>query len=226
VSRSYDQSCSLASALDRVGERWALLVVRELALGPLRFSDLARAVGGAPTDVLTRRLRDLERDGIVQRRQLGPPVSATAYELTELGRELEAPLLALGRWGLNFLSAADAERLAPSTLANALRVVLRPPPEASLTVQLETGGEAYRLRIRDGAIAAARGPAEQPDLTLSGEPRDVLAALARAGGEHPGVAVGGDPGALAALRAMVVVPERLRAEVEALAAATAVVPVR
>ena len=71
--REYSQPCSLACALDSIGERWALLIVRELLLGPLRFSELARAVGGAPTDVLTKRLRDLERDGIVQRRELPLP---------------------------------------------------------------------------------------------------------------------------------------------------------
>src|SRR6476661_412589 len=98
--RNYGQSCSVASALDRIGERWSLLIVRELLLGPLRFSDLARAVGGAPTDVLTKRLRDLAQDGIVRRRELDPPASATVYELTELGRGLDAPMLALGRWGL------------------------------------------------------------------------------------------------------------------------------
>src|SRR5438445_10936411 len=100
--RNYGQACSVASALDRIGERWSLLIVRELSLGPLRFSDLAGLVGGAPTDVLTKRLRDLERDGIVRRRELEPPASTSVYELTELGRGLERPLIELGRWGLSF----------------------------------------------------------------------------------------------------------------------------
>ncbi|HEU4944610.1 MAG TPA: helix-turn-helix domain-containing protein, partial [Solirubrobacterales bacterium] len=99
--RNYGQACSLAGALDRIGGRWALLIVRELSLGPLRFSELVRAVGGAPTDVLTKRLRQLEQDGIVRRAELDPPAAATAYELTPVGRELEGPLLELGRWGLN-----------------------------------------------------------------------------------------------------------------------------
>ena len=108
--REYGQPCSFACALDRIGERWSLLIVRELMLGPLRFSELARAVGGAPTDVLTKRLRDLEADGIVRRRELDPPASATAYELTELGRGLERPLLELGRWGLNFHEPGERRR--------------------------------------------------------------------------------------------------------------------
>ena len=97
--REYDQPCSLACALDQIGERWSVLIVRELILGPLRFSELARSVGGAPTDVLSKRLRDLEEAGVVQRIELDPPASVRAYELTSLGRELERPLLELGRWG-------------------------------------------------------------------------------------------------------------------------------
>src|SRR3954454_22858065 len=98
--REYAQECSLAAALDRIGERWTLLIVRELSLGPLRFSDLARSVGGAPTDVLTKRLRDLEQHGIGRRRDLDPPASATVYELTEVGHGLERPMVELGRWGM------------------------------------------------------------------------------------------------------------------------------
>src|SRR5262249_14248644 len=130
--REYGQPCSLASALDQVGERWSLLIVRELLLGPLRFSDLARAAGGPPTDVLTKRLRDLEEAGIVRRRELGPPASGTAYELTELGRGLERPLIELGRWGLNFQDAAGVGEMPPRFLPNALRIVLRPDPADSL----------------------------------------------------------------------------------------------
>ncbi|HEY3492365.1 MAG TPA: helix-turn-helix domain-containing protein, partial [Solirubrobacterales bacterium] len=86
--RSYDQACSVATALDHIGERWSMLIVRELLLGPMRFSELAKTVGGAPTDVLTRRLRDLEADGVVRRRELPAPASGTVYELTDLGHEL------------------------------------------------------------------------------------------------------------------------------------------
>src|SRR3954447_20824445 len=114
VSREYAQPCSLAFALDSVGERWSLLVVRELTLGPLRFRDLARAVGGAPTDVLTKRLRDLEADGVVARRELAGPVAATVYELTELGHGLELPMIDLARWGMELQKVGDVVGLAPS----------------------------------------------------------------------------------------------------------------
>jgi DNA-binding HxlR family transcriptional regulator len=217
--RNYGQACSVAGALDRIGERWSLLIVRELLLGSLRFSDLARAVGGAPTDVLTRRLRDLEADGIVRRRELDPPASATVYELTELGRGLEGPLLELGRWGLNFFRIEDVPGIESSWLPNSLRVILRPPAQAAFTVQLHSDGNSSHLTAREGEIAAERGEAADPDLTLSGAPRDVLAALIVGEAAEDGVEVDGDRRVFAELRAMVVLPKRLRDETLAAAGA-------
>jgi DNA-binding HxlR family transcriptional regulator len=206
--RNYGQdACSVACALDQVGERWTLLIVRELSLGPSRFSDLARSVGGAPTDVLTKRLRGLEEGGIVRRRELDPPVSVTAYELTDLGRGLERPLIELGRWGLNLQQPSDVAGLEPSSLPNALRIILRPPEDVSLEFGLRTGGESYRLRIEDGWIDAARGEAGDVDLTLSGTPWEVMATLVA--GED-GAEVEGDRAMLEDLRAMVELPDRLR----------------
>jgi DNA-binding HxlR family transcriptional regulator len=217
--RNYGQACSIAGALDRIGERWSLLIVRELLLGSQRFSDLARGVGGAPTDVLTRRLRDMESDGIVRRRELGPPASAVVYELTELGRELDGPLLELGRWGMNFFQIEEVSALEASWLPNSLRVILLPPEDAAITVQLVSEGRPFMLRIADGAVTAERGEAHDPDLTLEGTPRDVLALLVAGEDAVTDVRVEGDRSALEALRAMIVLPERLRDE--AMAAATA-----
>jgi DNA-binding HxlR family transcriptional regulator len=208
--RNYGQACSLAGALDRVGERWSLLIVRELLLGPLRFSDLDRAVGGAPTDVLTKRLRDLEGDGIVARRELDPPASGIAYELTELGRGLERPLFELARWGLNFFQIDDVDEIEASWLPNSLRVILQPPPGVTLSVQLRSAGNSFRLQVEDGWITAERGELTDPDLLLAGDPRAVIAALVVGqSGEGEEATIEGDPGALAELRAMVVLPERL-----------------
>jgi DNA-binding HxlR family transcriptional regulator len=218
--REYGQACSVAGALDHIGERWSLLIARELLLGPLRFSQLARAVGGAPTDVLTKRLRDLERDGIVRRRELDPPATGVVYELTELGRGLERPLVELGRWGLNFYDAEAAEGIPPESLPNSLRVILQPPSDASLTVQLHSEGHASWLRIANGWIEAERGEASAPDLTLSGLPGDVIAFLVNGEADEEGVEVDGDRKALEALRSMVVLPERLREDALTLAAAT------
>jgi DNA-binding HxlR family transcriptional regulator len=212
VSREYGQPCSLAFALDSVGERWSLLIIRELMLGPLRFRDLARAVGGAPTDVLTKRLRDLEADGVVARRELEPPGAATVYELTGLGCGLERPLLDLARWGMELQKAEDIVGIAPSSLPNALRVILRPPATASFDLGLRTEGESYALRARDGWIAGSRGTTGEPDLTLSGMPSEVLAAVVIGPAGVPGVEIEGDASLLEQLRTMVVIPESLRAE--------------
>jgi DNA-binding HxlR family transcriptional regulator len=210
--REYGQACSLALALDRIGERWTMLIVRELSLGPLRFSDLARSVGGAPTDILTKRLRDLEQHGIVRRRDLDPPASATVYELTEVGHGLERPMIELGRWGLRLQKLEDVVGLAPSSLPNALRVILHPPAELRATLGLRSGGQSYELRFREGGIAASRGAASNPDLSLAGEPIDVIAALVAGEDGEENVEIEGDAGLLAELREIVVIPDGLREE--------------
>lgn len=211
-SRQYGQACSLACALDRIGERWTLLIVRELSLGSLRFSALARSVGGAPTDVLTKRLRDLERHGVVARRELGPPASATVYELTDLGRGLERPMLELSRWGMGLQRLEDVIDLAPSSLPNAIRVILRPPPDLRLTLGLGSGGQSYELRIAEGWIDAARGDAGSADVSLAGEPIAVIAALVAGEEGEVGVEIDGDRELLEQLRSMVEIPEHLREE--------------
>jgi DNA-binding HxlR family transcriptional regulator len=216
--RAYDQACSLATALDYVGERWTLLIVRELSLGPLRFSDLARSVGGAPTDVLTRRLRDLGAARVVSRRQLEIPVAATVYELTELGRGLERPMIELARWGVNLQRAEAVVDLAPTSLPNALRVLLQPPPKASFDLGLRTVGQSFSLRARDGWIEASRGPTGDADLVLSGSPVAVLAFLAVGDEAADYVEVEGDESLVDELRGMVVLSERARREARKLVA--------
>jgi DNA-binding HxlR family transcriptional regulator len=216
--REYDQPCTFARALDRIGERWSLLIVRELALGPLRFSDLVRDVGNAPTDVLTKRLRDLESHGIVRRRELDPPATGVAYELTDIGRELERPMLELGRWGMHFESLDGIAQLPPNSLANAVRVIVQPPPDAQMTVGLRSGGRSYSLHVEQGWISIARGEAENPDLTLAGEPAAVLAALVAGEAAEQGIEIEGDRRVLEELRGMVVLPEHLRVAANAVVA--------
>jgi DNA-binding HxlR family transcriptional regulator len=214
--REYGQECSLACALDTIGERWSLLIVRELSLGPLRFSELARDVGGAPTDVLTKRLRELEEGGVVVRRELPPPAAATVYELTELGRGLEPPMIELARWGMELQKAEDVVGLAPSSLPNAMRVILRPPADASFDLGLRSLGQSFSLHARDGWIEASRGSLGEPDLTLSGSPIEVLAAVVIGPAGVPGVEVEGETTLLDWLSEMVVVPQRLREEAQML----------
>lgn len=210
--REYGQACSLACALDRIGERWTLLIVRELSLGPLRFSALARSVGGAPTDVLTKRLRDLEQHGIVERRELDPLNSTTVYELTELGRGLEGPMIELSRWGMGLQKLEDVIDLRPSSLPNAIRVILRPPADLRATLSLRSGGQSYELRIDGGWIEAARDTAANSDLSLAGTPIGIIAALVAGEEGEEGVEIDGDRELLEQLRSLVVIPEHLREE--------------
>jgi DNA-binding HxlR family transcriptional regulator len=212
--REYGQECSLACALDAIGERWSLLIVRELSLGPLRFSELARSVGGAPTDVLTKRLRDLERDEIVSRRELAAPVSATVYELTALGRGLERPMIELARWGMQLQKAEDVVGLAPSSLPNALRTILQPPREATFDLGLRSNDQTFALQAHNGWIDASRGTLGTPNLTLSGSPIEVLAAIVVGPAGVPALETEGETALLDQLQAMVVVPDRLRQEAQ------------
>lgn len=192
-----------------------MLIVRELLLGPLRFSELAKGVGGAPTDVLTKRLRDLEADGIVRRRELPAPAAGTVYELTELGHELEEPILDLGRWGLNFYKLDDLPGLVTASLANALRVILAPPEGAEMIVlQIRNEGHSNWLRIGGGESRAGRGEADRADLVLSGSAPDVIGAIAVGGEAEEQVEIEGDRDVLLLLRGWVELPERLRTEVD------------
>src|ERR1041385_5643147 len=133
TSRSYDQFCGVARALDLVGERWALLLVRDLLLSPKRFTDLRRGLPGIGTNVLAARLKELERAGVIARRTLPPPAASIVYELTEYGRALEGPLLALGRWGaVSMGRREDRQALRSEWLAVALKAFFRPEAAADL----------------------------------------------------------------------------------------------
>ncbi|HWB68392.1 MAG TPA: helix-turn-helix domain-containing protein [Solirubrobacterales bacterium] len=213
--REYDQACSLAGALDQIGERWSLLIVRELSLGPLRFSSLARAVGDAPSDVLTKRLRDLEAAEVVCRRELPPPTAAIVYELTDRGRRLERPMIELGRWGMELQTLADFAGMEPKSLPNGLRVLISAPPGFEGTIGLRSCGEEFSLRFEDGWGEVGRGFPSRPDLVLEGEPMSVIAALVLGGEAEDQVEIEGDRGLLGRLREMVVLPEHLREEARA-----------
>lgn len=192
-----------------------MLIVRELLLGPMRFSELAKTVGGAPTDVLTKRLRDLEADGVVHRRELPAPASGTVYELTDLGHELEGPIMELGRWGLNFYRLEDLPGLVTASLANALRVILDPPKESqTIVLQIHNEGHSNWLRIGGGESSAGRGEAEHADLSLNGTAPDVIRAIALGGEAEEQVEIEGDRDLLPILRGWIDLPERLQAEVD------------
>src|SRR3990172_1406948 len=125
--RAYDQFCALAVALDHIGERWTLLVIRELLLGPKRYTDLRQGLPGIAANLLARRLRTLEEDGLVRRRRLPPPAASTIYELTDRGRELEPALLILMRWGSHWMTRpAEGSVLRASWFALALKSLVEP----------------------------------------------------------------------------------------------------
>ena len=179
TSRSFHQWCGLAEALDRIGDRWTLLIVRELLLGPKRYTDLRRNLPGIATNLLAERLRDLEEEGLVARRDLPPPTPASVYELTEAGRELEEPILALIRWGGRFLPAAPPVAVFRGEwLALALRAVLMPDaPDLSLTMSVETDELPVWVLVDGSRVTTGVGSPAGSELTVRGDVRLLLGAV-------------------------------------------------
>ncbi|MDX6284872.1 MAG: hypothetical protein QOG53_357 [Frankiales bacterium] len=159
--RSYEQFCGLATALDIVGERWTLLIVRDLALGPQRYTDLLAGLPGIGTNLLADRLRQLEDNGIVRRTQLPPPAAITAYELTESGRELREALLPIAVWGARRMDFDDDSYRRPDWLLLSLRSRFRPEHAVGVhdTYEFVVDGEPFHVRVRDGEVDVQRGPA-------------------------------------------------------------------
>ena len=169
MRKSYEQYCPVAHALDLVGERWALLVVRELMHGPKRYTDLADALPGIGTNILASRLRDLEAGGVVSKRTLPPPAASRVYELTEYGRELRPALRELALWGARSLGPpTEEDELFEGWLANAVDIVLAPfaPPGR---FEFHVDGEIASLvdgEVIDGSI-------ENPDVLVEGDPQAI-----------------------------------------------------
>jgi DNA-binding HxlR family transcriptional regulator/putative sterol carrier protein len=167
--RIYGSYCGIAYALELVGERWALLVVRDLILGPKRFTDLRHGLPRIPSNVLSARLKELESAGIVRRRLLPRPESGVVYELTEYGRELEDVILRLGLWGARTLAEPRPEdTVNADSLMLALRATFRPEAARGLraTYELRLGGIVFHARVDKGALEVAEGPLPDADLTL------------------------------------------------------------
>jgi DNA-binding HxlR family transcriptional regulator len=175
--RSYGDRCGVARALDLVGERWALLVVRELLLGPKRFTDLRAGLPKVGPDMLSQRLRELEQAIVVRRRTLPPPAGSRVYELTERGRELEPVVLALGRWGSRAPFPGAGARLGVDSFVLALKTLFEPGDGLEATVQLRVAGQPFRARVAGGRFEVERGEAERPDATIAGHPGPLAAWL-------------------------------------------------
>ena len=205
MSRSYDQFCPVARSLDLVGERWTLLIVRELVLGPRRYSDLRQALPGIGTNLLADRLRRLEQLGLAERRRLPAPAASTVYELTARGRGLEPALVALAEWGLPLMDGPQpGDSFDPAWVLLSFKATFDPAAARGVrdTYELRIGDRRFHAEVDDGSLALADGPAQEPDLVIEAEPDDFIAV--GTGGLPPEqalasgrVRIQGDPAALA-----------------------------
>jgi DNA-binding HxlR family transcriptional regulator len=178
TARTYGEHCAVARALDVVGERWALLVVRELLLGPKRFTDLSAGLPNAKPSVISHRLRELEEAGVVRRRKLAPPAGAWVYELTEDGQDLEPIVIALGNWGARVPTRPDAVHGSDS-LVLALKSRFDPDAAAGLDgrYELRLADDRYRIEVSQGGMTARRGELETPDAVIETDPETLGAVL-------------------------------------------------
>jgi DNA-binding HxlR family transcriptional regulator len=196
--RQYGQFCPLAKALDVLGERWTLLIVRELLSGPKRYTDLREGLPGLATDLLATRLRELQETGAVRRRDVPPPTPATVYELTPRGRALEPVILELARWGRPLLLDPADDYLPGSALLLGLQVAFHPDAAVGLdeAYDLEVDGKSVTVRVRDGTVDVTPGSAGEHAAVRIVTDRQGFIELARG---HAGdrVRIEGDADALA-----------------------------
>jgi DNA-binding HxlR family transcriptional regulator/putative sterol carrier protein len=177
--RTYGDGCAIAVALDLVGERWALLVVRELLLGPKRYTDLKNGLPNASPNVIYDRLRELERAGVVKRDKLPPPAGSRVYALTDWGHELEDTVMSLGRWAARSPSQPKEAPIGADSMVLALRA--RFDSDAAVgqraSYELRLGEDRFRIEVSDDAINVARGSADQADATIETDPGTLAAVL-------------------------------------------------
>jgi DNA-binding HxlR family transcriptional regulator len=186
MAKRFEQYCPIAHAMSLVGERWALLVVRELMKGPRRYTDLAGGLPGIGTNVLATRLRELEAAGVVSRRRLPPPAASTVYELTEYGAQLEEVLHAMARWGARTLGLPRTrEELEPGWGLNAFPALLYPERarDATALYVVRIGADdVFTIRLDAGCLHVAEGAEADPDADLA---MDFPAFYELASGELP-----------------------------------------
>ena len=210
--RDYFDGCAAAHALDLVGERWALLVVRELMLGPKRFTDLRTGLPHASPNVLSQRLRELEGVGVLRRRRLPPPAASAVYELTEWGLELEPVLQSLGRWAAR--SLPEAADIGVDSLVLSMRTMFSAEAAVGVDVALTLvlDDQPFRVRIVDGTFVMDRGEAERPQAVVR-TPPGAWAAVLYLGHPLDGavadgmLTVDGDRSAVGALLGLFPMPE-------------------
>jgi DNA-binding HxlR family transcriptional regulator len=192
-ARNYGEYCGLAHALELIGERWGLLVIRELLVGPKRFTDLANGLHRIPSNVLSARLKELEEHGVVERRVLPRPSGGVVYALTDYGAELDEVLVKLAGWGARSAGEPrDGDAVSVTAMLLGLRAIFRPEAAGDLraTYELRIGDLVAHARIAGGTLEVAEGPAADADLTITGDTslRRVLT-----GGHSDTIALDGDP---------------------------------
>jgi DNA-binding HxlR family transcriptional regulator len=179
--RSYGQYCSVAKALDVIGDRWTLLIVRELlAQGPSRYTDLRRGLPGIATNLLAERLRELEQAGIVLREDAPPPIATALFSLTPRGQQLRPVIEELGRWGIPLMADTTPDEQYRSywlQLPVELYLADTDPEHAPTTIEVRAGDQPMLIEAREGAITTRPGTSERPDVVLSGPPKLVLGVL-------------------------------------------------
>ena len=199
--RSYREYCAIAKSLDVVGDRWTLLIVRELAVrGACRYTDLRNGLPGIATNLLAERLRELEHAGVIAREQAPPPIATTLFHLTPRGEQLRPVLEDLIRWGVPLMTEQNpGDAVRSHWLAWALELMLtdRRPDASPVTLELQTGDQPIVVSARDGAIHTRLGAADNPDATIAGPPKPMLGLLLGllelADAEANGIDYRGDP---------------------------------
>lgn len=182
TNRSYNDLCGLAHALDLIGERWALLVVRELLLGPRRYSDLHGELPGISSNILAQRLDGLVANGVATRRTLPPPAGSTVYELTDWGWQLEPVVLQLGRWGARSPGHPAGDHLSAVSLILSLRTNFDADSatDAEVLLELVMNGERFHAHVTRGTLTTGRGPGEgprSPDAVVTAQPMTLAVLL-------------------------------------------------
>jgi len=176
--RSYGQYCSISRALDLIGDRWTLLLVRELLLrGPSRYTDLKNGLPGVAANLLADRLKELEQVGLIRREDAPPPIATQVYELTEDGAALEPVLRALGLWGMRYMGeekSGDSFQATWLSYAPAWFTTDADPTGPPAAIQLTADGEHAVIELADGLVRTRVGSTDRPDLTLTGPARAVL----------------------------------------------------
>ena len=177
--RRYDDACGTAHGLELIGERWALLVLRELMLGPRRFSELKADLPGISANVLTQRLTELEARGLVERRRLPPPANVQVYDATDWGREAEPIVQALGRWAARSPQHDPTLPISGVSILLSFRTMFDPSRAAGLkaVIAFRFGEDRYFVRIADGILTAHRGEADDADAIISADPTALAAVV-------------------------------------------------